>query len=310
MRKFVFGPVPSRRLGFSLGVDIIPRKYCNFDCIYCQVGKTTEKNVARRAFLEEKEVVNEVIAAVHAADKVDFVTFSGSGEPTLNKNLGTMIREIKKSIDTPIAVITNSTLLSFEEVRDDLMDADVVLPSLDAASEQMFQRINRPQPGINLIEIIDGIKVFRKCYRGLIWLEIMLIKGMNDSSEDLRKMRDILYDLNVDKIHLNTVTRPPCESITDRMELEELEQIRSFFGDKCEVISPFEKDGSIHKHYEDWVETLLDILKRRALTLRDIVAITGVKSSVIKKTLRSMQKKGLIKDYYSGTEVYYITAGS
>lgn len=101
MRKFVFGPVPSRRLGFSLGVDIIPRKYCNFDCIYCQVGKTTEKNVARRAFLEEKEVVNEVIAAVHAADKVDFVTFSGSGEPTLNKNLGTMIREIKKVLTLP-----------------------------------------------------------------------------------------------------------------------------------------------------------------------------------------------------------------
>lgn len=309
MRKFVFGPVPSRRLGFSLGVDIIPRKYCNFDCIYCQIGKTTEKNGARRTFYEEKEVVNEVIAAVYAAEKVDFVTFSGSGEPTLNANLGAMIREIKKNIETPIAVITNGTLLSFEEVRNDLMAADVVLPSLDAASEQMFQRINRPQTGINLIEIIDGIKAFRKCYTGLIWLEIMLIKGMNDSSEGLGKLRDILRDLNVDKIHLNTVTRPPSESIAGHLEQEELERIGSFFGDKCEVISPFEKDG-IHNHYEDWAETLLDILRRRALTLRDMVVITGVKSSVIQTTLRSMQSKGLIKDYCSCTEVYYIAVGS
>jgi len=290
-----------------LGVDVIPRKYCNFDCIYCQIGKTTAKNTTRRTYIRAKEVARQVVDAVCATEKVDFVTFSGSGEPTLNKNLGTMIREIKKNINTPVAVITNSSLFDLEEVRNDIMRADVILPSLDAASNEMFQRINRPQSNIDIVKIIEGIKSLRKQYTGLIWLEIMMIKGMNDTKEELQKLNDIVKDLNVDRIHLNTITRPPSESNAGPLAQGELEQIRKLFGNKCEVISSFEKDG-IHQQREGWAEALVDILKRRALTLDDISKITGVASSRIIEQLRDMEKNGLIETYRLGADIYYIAA--
>lgn len=290
-----------------MGVDVIPRKYCNFDCIYCQVGKTTGKNTTRRTFFRAKEVARQVVDTVCATEKVDFVTFSGSGEPTLNKNLGTMIREIKKNINTPVAVITNSSLFDLEEVRNDLMRADVILPSLDAASNEMFQRINRPQSNIDIVKIIEGIKSLRKQYTGLIWLEIMMIKGMNDTKEELQKLNDIVKDLNVDRIHLNTITRPPSESNAGPLAQGELEQIKKLFGNKCEVISSFEKDG-IHQQREGWAEALVDILKRRALTLDDISKITGVASSRIIEQLRDMKKNGLIETYRLGADIYYIAA--
>ncbi len=290
-----------------MGVDVIPRKYCNFDCIYCQVGKTTGKNTTRRTFFRAKEVARQVVDTVCATEKVDFVTFSGSGEPTLNKNLGTMIREIKKNINTPVAVITNSSLFDLEEVRKDLMCADVILPSLDAVSNEMFQRINRPQSNIDIVKIIEGIKSLRKQYTGLIWLEIMMIKGMNDTKEELQKLNDIVKDLNVDRIHLNTITRPPSESNAGPLAQGELEQIKKLFGNKCEVISSFEKDG-IHQQREGWAEALVDILKRRALTLDDISKITGVASSRIIEQLRDMEKNGLIETYRLGADIYYIAA--
>ena len=287
-----------------MGVDIIPRKYCNFDCIYCQIGKTTHKNVTRKKFFEVEEVVKEIVNTIQYTEKVDFVTFSGSGEPTLNENLGAMIKEIKKSVSTPIAVITNSSSLWIEEVRNDLINADVVLPSLDAASDEVFKRINRPQSGIGLGLIIEGIKHFRKQYKGSIWLEIMLIKGVNDTPDDLQKLRFILNDLKVDKIHLNTVTRPPSEKNAGPLSREELEKIRKFFGDHCEIISSFEKNG-IHKELEGWARTLVDILKRRSLTIQDIIRITGASSFRIKEELDNMEMKGSIKAYRLGSDIYY-----
>jgi wyosine [tRNA(Phe)-imidazoG37] synthetase (radical SAM superfamily) len=301
---FVFGPVPSRRLGFSLGVDIIPRKYCNFDCIYCQIGKTTRKNVTRKKFFEVEEVVKEIVDTIQFAEKVDFVTFSGSGEPTLNENLGAMIKEVKKSVNTPIAVITNSSSLWIEEVRNDLFNADVVLPSLDAASDEVFKSMNRPQANLELTFIIEGIKSLKKDYKGRIWLEIMLIKGVNDSPDELQKLRFILNDLRVDKIHLNTVTRPPSEKNAGPLNRKELEKIKKFFGDYCEIISSFEKNG-VHKEQEGWASTLVDILKRRSLTIQDIIRITGTSSFRIHEELDAMEKKGSIKAYRLGNDIYY-----
>jgi wyosine [tRNA(Phe)-imidazoG37] synthetase (radical SAM superfamily) len=301
---FVFGPVPSRRLGFSLGVDIIPRKYCNFDCIYCQIGKTTRKNVTRKKFFEVEEVVKEIVDTIKFVEKVDFVTFSGSGEPTLNENLGAMIKEVKKSVNTPIAVITNSSSLWIEEVRNDLFNADVVLPSLDAASDEVFKSINRPQANLELTFIIEGIKSLKKDYKGRIWLEIMLIKGVNDTPDELQKLRFILNDLKVDKIHLNTVTRPPSEKNAGPLNRKELEKIKKFFGDNCEIISSFEKNG-VHKEQEGWARTIVDILKRRSLTVQDIIRITGTSSFRIHEELDTMEKKGSIKAYRLGNDIYY-----
>ncbi|MCX5803232.1 MAG: radical SAM protein [Proteobacteria bacterium] len=305
MSRFVFGPVPSRRLGFSLGVDIIPKKYCSFDCIYCQIGKTTNKEILRKGFFNPYEIVKEVIEKASISKHIDFITFSGSGEPTLNSNIGLMINEIKKRINIPVSVITNGSLLFKEDVRNDLKTADIVLPSLDAASEDIFRYINRPHSLIELSLLTKGLKEFRDEYRGKIWLEIMLIKGINDDIEELKKFKDILKYLNVDKIQLNTVTRPPSEEIKGRIKKTELEEISKFFGNNCEVICTFEKI-IVKNEKEDWTEMVLDILKRRSLSLDDIVKITGVSFSKAKNQLHVMEKKGKIKSFHFGEGIFYL----
>ncbi len=205
MAQFVFGPVPSRRLGFSLGVDIIPYKYCCYDCIYCQVGKTTNVEMTRKSFVDPFAVVEEIIDKVNKTERVDYISFSGSGEPTLNADLGKMIEETKKATTIPVAVITNGALLYQPDVRKDLLLADVILPSLDAISEDIFRYINRPHSLNEVDTIIRGLKLMRKEYTGKIWLEVMLIKNVNDTEEELGKLKEIVSDLNVDKLQLNTV---------------------------------------------------------------------------------------------------------
>jgi wyosine [tRNA(Phe)-imidazoG37] synthetase (radical SAM superfamily) len=165
MSKRVFGPVPSRRLGYSLGVDPIPRKYCNFDCVYCQVGKTAHTETERKSFFDREELVGEVLQHLHKAKTADIITFSGSGEPTLNKDLGWILRELKRKTKTQLAVITNGSLLHQEDVRADLSAADIVLPSLDAVSEETFRRINRPHPSISIDDVVKGLQAFRSAYK-------------------------------------------------------------------------------------------------------------------------------------------------
>jgi len=305
MGKFTFGPVPSRRLGFSLGIDIIPRKICTFDCIYCQIGKTTNQEIKRKSFFNKHEIVEEIINKAKHISHIDYVTFSGSGEPTLNSDIGWMIEEIKKNIDIPVAVITNGSLLNDKEIRDNLCMADVVLPSLDAASEDIFRYINRPHSLIELNTIIEGMKIFRDVYKGNIWLEIMLIKNVNDSIEELGRLKNVIEYLGVEKVQLNTVIRPPADRTTGRINSEELNKISKYFGHGCEVICNFEKE--VKKNDEnDWSEMVLDILRRRSLTLNDIVKITGTPEHSVKSTLRAMETERKIKRFHSEDHVYYI----
>jgi wyosine [tRNA(Phe)-imidazoG37] synthetase (radical SAM superfamily) len=305
MGKFTFGPVPSRRLGFSLGVDIIPRKICTFDCIYCQIGKTTNQEIKRKSFFDTHEIVEEIITKAKKLSHIDHITFSGSGEPTLNSDIGWMIKEIKKNLDIPVAVITNGSLLNEKEIRDDLNMADVVLPSLDAASEDIFRYINRPHSLIELSAIIEGMKKFRDTYKGNIWLEIMLIKNVNDSIEELRRLKKVVEYLGVEKVQLNTVIRPPVDKTTDSISITELNKISEYFGHGCEVICDFEK-GVEKKEGDDWLEMVLDILKRRSLTLNDIVKITGIPEHKVKSNLITMEAEGKIKQFHFEDNIFYI----
>ena len=176
----LYGPVPSRRLGYSLGVDLLPFKTCSLSCIYCQLGNSPKKTIRRINPYSEKKILEEIKEFLKTGARVDFITFSGSGEPTLNKSIGWLIREIKKFTNIPVAVLTNSTLLSRAEVRKELAAVDVVVPSLDAATQRIFKKINRPHPSLRIEKIIEGLVKFRKEFKGQIWLEIMLVKGVND----------------------------------------------------------------------------------------------------------------------------------
>jgi wyosine [tRNA(Phe)-imidazoG37] synthetase (radical SAM superfamily) len=305
MNRFVFGPVPSRRLGFSLGVDIIPRKYCTFDCIYCQVGKTTEKTDTRSSFFNPENIINEIVGGVRTNPEIDFITFSGSGEPTLSEDLGAIIRATKKLVSTPIAVITNGSLLNRPDVRRDVAEADLLVPSLDGVIEEVFQRINRPLPSVLVEEMIEGLKALRLEYRGQIWLEIMLIHDLNDTIQHLELLSETVKTIGVDKIQLNTVTRPPCEGTTKGITEFRLSKIQEFFGANTEVICGFERRG-VKASERSWTETVLTILKRRSLTLEDVVAVTGVSRTQADQGLKKLVDEDRITKRFVDGIVYYL----
>jgi len=211
--KYVYGPVPSRRLGRSLGIDPIPSKTCNFQCIYCQLGKTTNFTNERRDFYLQEEIYNEMEESIKQnKEKFDYITFVGSGEPTLYKSLGKLILKAKEFSSKPICVITNGALLYSPEVRKELAIADVVLPSLDAGDEKLFIKINRPHPSIEYEKMIQGYIDFRKEFNGKFWIEVMLMKGINDSKEELVKIKNKLDLIKPDRIDINVPIRPPTES--------------------------------------------------------------------------------------------------
>ncbi|HOE17920.1 MAG TPA: radical SAM protein [Syntrophorhabdaceae bacterium] len=305
MSRYVFGPVPSRRLGNSLGVDIIPGKYCCFDCIYCQIGKTTNHQIERKSFFDPYAIVSEVIEEANKSNQIDYITFSGSGEPTLNSDLGLMIDEVKRAISVPVSVITSGALLFQDDVRRDLLSTDIILPSLDAVSEDIFRYINRPHLVVDAQSIISGLKLFRKDFRGKIWLEVMLVKDINDDEEELGKIKEVVESVGVDKIQLNTVTRPPSEDIPGMLTREELERARSFLGDICEIISKFEETPVLHGEKE-WSKNVLNILKRRSLSLDEIVKVTGVSFYKAKNRLKLMENEEQIKSYHFHDTIFYM----
>lgn len=306
MAKHVFGPVPSRRLGFSLGVDIIPLKYCSYDCIYCQIGKTTHKEIDRKSFFDPDLVIREAIDKAKTTQPIDIITFSGSGEPTLNIDLGYMVRELKKNTETPVAVITNGSLLWMEEVRRDILEADVVLPSLDAVSEDIFRYINRPHSLLEVRNIINGMKSFRREYNHQIWLEIMLVRDINDEPEELDLMKRIVESLNADKIQLNTVTRPPRDESSGKVDDTDLIKICNSFGPSCEIICSFEKSVTETPSEGEWANIILETLKRRPLTLGDIVRTTNMSYFQAKAKLKAMENEGLIKSYFFDNNFFFM----
>jgi wyosine [tRNA(Phe)-imidazoG37] synthetase (radical SAM superfamily) len=232
----VYGPVPSRRLGLSLGINIIPHKTCTLDCVYCQCGRTTKKTLERRSFFPVREVLDQVRAAVRRFSP-SYLTFSGEGEPTLNQDIGRLIRRLQSEFRIPVAVITNSTLMPDPQVRRELYAADLVVPSLDAADQRTFARVDRCHRDLNVANIIEGLVRFRRYYRGKIWLEILLVKGLNDSVEHLMKLRMAAALIRPDRVQLNTVVRPPAEKSARPLSQDDLKQIQMLFGPDTDVVS-------------------------------------------------------------------------
>jgi wyosine [tRNA(Phe)-imidazoG37] synthetase (radical SAM superfamily) len=290
----IYGPVPSRRLGFSLGIDIIPFKTCSLNCIYCQLGPTTQKTIRRKEYFSSSEILSQIKKKISSGQRIDYITFSGSGEPTLNTALGKLIREIKKTTSIPVAVLTNGTLLSRKSVRNALMDADLVVPSLDAASQDIFVKVNRPHPSLKLKEIIEGLQKFREEFKGSIWLEIMLVKGVNDSPSHIRKLKEAIAKIKPDKVQLNTVFRPPTERYARPLNLKDLEKIKKVFGKNCEIIVEFDREAqkSISENLEG---AILSLIQRRPVTLADISISLGKHQNEIIKYLNFLLEEGKIK---------------
>ncbi len=303
-RKHTYGPVPSRRLGFSLGIDIIPHKVCTYDCIYCQLGRTTQKTTAREDYAPPEQILEEIKLVLRQGGQIDHLTFSGSGEPTLNKSIGRLITGVKKMSGIPVAVLTNGSTLSFADVRDDLSEADVVVPTLCSNDGSIFTAIHRPHPQISIKDVINGYCEFRRTYSGKIWLEVMLIKGMNDRPEHIAALKSVIDRIMPDRIHLNTVVRPPSEPSARPVSEETLQAIRTALGDKAEIITDF-RSGPRQTSSDDRQEMILSIIERRPVTMSDLATASGLHENEIVKIIEDLlrQRKVVIskqgnKDYY------------
>jgi len=240
--KYVFGPVPSRRLGQSLGIDTIPLKTCNWNCVYCQLGRTHPVTNQRKDYYRPGDIVAEVrqALAAHQPDAIDWVTFVGSGEPTLHASIGGLIRQVKTLTDLPVAVITNGSLLYLPEVRAALRAADAVMPTLDAGTQRLYRQINRPHPEVTFKRLLNGLIDFRREYTGQLWLEIMLVKGLNDTQEALQGIAAAVEHIHPDSVHLSLPTRPPAEPWVRPADEVGLLRARAILGDVAEVIHPAE----------------------------------------------------------------------
>jgi len=299
----LFGPVPSRRLGRSLGVDLIPPKTCTYDCIYCEVGATTRQTRERFAYQTEAIIAALAEYLRDPAPAPDVITLAGSGEPTLNLGLGRILAAIKEMTTIPVAVLTNGVLLYLPEVRRELAAADVVLPSLDAAREATYRAINRPLPELTLKSLLQGLKDFRREYRGQIWLEVMLLKGLNDTPEELTLLRQALAEIAPDKIQLNTAVRPVVEAAARPLDRGDMEAAAAYLGGPVEVIAAFHRADIAAARGGD--DDFVEMLSRRPMTAADVAKALGLPLAQVKARLKRLQAAGrVVFNRYHDQEFY------
>ncbi len=303
-QSHIYGPVPSRRLGFSLGVDLVPAKICSYDCIYCQISPTSRTITARKPYIPARTIIDELIAFLQTHAAPDYITLGGSGEPTLNSDIGRIIEEIKAQTPVPVAVLTNGSFLGDPAVRDDLRHADVVLPSFDVCDPEMFARINRPHADIGFTEMAKGLIGFSQSYPGRIWLEIFFIEGINTTDAHARSFAQWIEKIRPDKVHLNTAVRPTAEKDVAAVSFSDLERIRDLLGPGAEIIVPFGKDAS-QRLNSDIRKDLLAILSRRPCTLADLSAVLGIHSLELVKHLEELTREKRVVTVTQGYKTYY-----
>lgn len=303
--QYVYGPVSSRRLGRSLGVDIVPFKTCTYDCVYCQCGRTTNKTMERKEYVAIDDVLEELERKLAAGAVPDYISLAGSGEPTLNIRIGDLIGRIKGMTDISVAVLTNGSLLWKREVQDSLMESDLVLPSLDAGDEHLFQHVNRPHPGITFETMVGGIVEFRERFRKPIWLEVFLLAGVTGIDSEVKKIAALTRHIRPGRIQLNTVSRPPCEEFACSVPFWQMEVLASLFDLPAEVICPRSIESKTMAPHAATDEDILALLRRRPCTAQGVAEGLGMHISEVTKMLQALAGRGLITPTRGDGPVYY-----
>jgi wyosine [tRNA(Phe)-imidazoG37] synthetase (radical SAM superfamily) len=301
---YVYGPVPSRRLGYSLGVSPIPAKTCSYTCVYCQLGRTTTLEINRKSYYPRRDILDEIISLAHSSNP-EIVTFAGDGEPTLCKDLGWLINQAKSSLDLPVAVITNGSLLHLPDVRRDLSEADLVLPTLDAGGQAVFKKINRPHRDIDFDTMLNGLIDFRKDYRGKIWLEIMLVKGVNDSKSELLKIKQAADRFRPDRIYVVVPIRPPAEDWVEPPDAEMILKAQRIF-QKSIPLSEREAGEFGLEGFTDAKRAIIEIGSRHPL--RKAQAIEIEKRLGMSGTVEGMILAGELEEKEYEGETYLLPA--
>ena len=300
----IFGPVPSRRLGLSLGIDLVPLKTCTYNCLYCQVGRTTKKTIKSESFIPVKEVLEELGKKLEICSP-DAITFSGSGEPTLSSDIDQVISFVKERTDTETVVLTNGSLLWQEDVRDRISRADNIMPTLTTVFDETFQLIHEPHTDLNLNTIIEGLKSLRRTYRGNLFLEVVLLAGFNDSEKELEGLRGLIHQISPDKIQLNTVVRPPSDPRAISLDTKRLEEIKILFGEKAEIIAqtPLKRTGG---EEDTMITTVLEMAKRRPVRAWDVANVCDISLEEAESLIKGLVVKGALRQQKHEGKIYYM----
>ncbi|NLB34466.1 MAG: radical SAM protein [Elusimicrobia bacterium] len=292
--KYLFGPVNSRRLGVSLGVDILPMKTCTLDCIYCECGRNSQVNLEAKEYVPADDVIKEISAYLDKNSNPDFITFSGGGEPTLNSGIGKIIDFIKNyNPKQKVAIITNGTLLGNPEIRARILRADIIMPSLDAVSPKIFEKINRPAEGLSPEKIINGIALLKKEAKGEVWVEVFILPDINDTLEELGLIREALLKISPDRVQLNTLDRPALAKTLRSISMGELSKIKEFMEPLYTEVIASPKMVNM-KSMSPACGNILQILSRRPSTLEDLKALFPSNESVLKRYLQELENSDKI----------------
>jgi len=292
-RRHVFGPVASRRLGRSLGVDPVPFKTCSFNCIYCECGVTTNLTRVRAEYIPVDEIIEDIRDALAHGPSPDYVTFAGSGEPTLHSRLGEMISGIRRITDARIAILTNGSLFYDADVRRDCALADLVIPSIDVGTQEHFAQINRPAAGITLKGLVAGIEQFASEYKGELWLEVFFVAGMNTGEDEIARIVEFARRIHPDKIQLNTAVRPTAEINAPPVADDQLAKYAELFDPPAEVIASVKIDTDAE--FLGGETQVYELIQRRPCTLEDIAKGLGIRPVEAEKALRSLGARGLLE---------------
>lgn len=302
----LFGPVPSRRFGRSLGIDLVPFKTCTLDCVFCQLGRTPDQTMHRKDYVPIDTVLEELQGWLAGDNQADVLTLSGSGEPTLHAHFGRVLEYIGEQTDIPSLLLTNATLLNMPEVRKDAALASMVKTSLCAWDHKSFARINRPHPDLDFTAFVQGQIRFREEFKGQLILEVFLLHGISDGQDQIRALADIARRIAPDRIHLNTVERPPAEASAQAVPMDILEQAATLFSPQAELAVATRP--SEHKQPQANEQAILQTIRRRPCTLSDLAAVFGLHPNEISKYVTSLVHQGEVQWIHGGSDQPYVTS--
>lgn len=315
--RHLFGPVISRRLGISLGVDVVPYKYCTMDCVYCEVGKTTNLLNEPEELVNLDEVIAELDQYIADNPKLDYITFSGAGEPLLYSKIGELINYIKTTYPQyKLALITNSSHIMRADLKEELLKLDMIMPSLDSVNQGIFEIINRPHPSIKINDIITNLIEFNKNFKGEMWLEVFFIPDLNDKPSELEAMREAISKINPERVQLNSLDRPGTEPWVVQEDFAKLEEIKSFFEAglpdtiMVEIIKKVSQD--LYDNNPSSLETedkILSTIMRRPCTAQDLSQMLNIHINAINKVLHKLVESKKIEGVHQDRGIFYKTIG-
>jgi wyosine [tRNA(Phe)-imidazoG37] synthetase (radical SAM superfamily) len=302
--RYLFGPVPSRRLGRSLGIDLTPLKTCSFDCIFCQLGRTTRKTLDRTEYVPLDDVIKELEDWLARDERADFITLSGSGEPTLHARFGSVLDFVRRSTRIPAALLTNGTTLGNPAIRADAAKAHLVKISLSAWDQASLEHINRPCPEIDFDRLLEGQRLFRQEFTGEVWVEVFLLWGINTDRSTVSAIADLVTTLEPDRVQLNTAVRPPSEDFAIAVPPDILEGLARLFHPPAEVIAEY--SPRLSDSIAAGEKEILAMLRRRPCTFEQIAQAFGMHRNEVSKYIGKLARTGQAYAERRDNDVYYV----